>query len=207
MPRIFIGFLMILLMVLIMGCGAANVPVSEPEQVAPSINRADAACLGDENAPVQVVLFSDFECPFCKGAAIDLERAHKDYPDKIRICYRYFPLRYHSQALNAAKAAEAAHLQGKFWPIHDEFFKFNDQLNDEKIQETVRAAGVNEEQLERDRKDPRVVHHVQEDFNEGNNVGVRAVPTIFVNGKRLRDRSPESFFMAIEKELKKQRAK
>ena len=130
------------------------------------------------------------------------------FPDKVRVVFKNYPLvQSHKFAVKAALTAQAAHLQGKFWPVHDEFLKFNDQLNDEKIQETVRAAGVNEEQLERDRKDPQVVHHVQEDFNEGNSVGVRGVPTIFVNGKRLRDRSPEAFFMAIEKELKKQRAK
>jgi protein-disulfide isomerase len=136
-----------------------------------------------------------------------LEQVLEQYPDTVKVVFKNYPLSSHKFAARAALTAHAAHLQGKFWAIHDEFFKYNDQLNDEKIQETVRAAGVNEEQLERDRKDPRVVHHVQEDFNEGNNVGVRGVPTIFVNGKRLRDRSPEAFFMAIEKELKKQRAK
>ena len=136
-----------------------------------------------------------------------LEQVLEQYPDKVKVVFKNYPLSSHKFAARAALTAHAAHLQGKFWPVHDEFLKFNDQLNDEKIQETVRAAGVNEEQLERDRKDPRVVHHVQEDFNEGNNVGVRGVPTLFVNGKRLRDRSPEAFFMAIEKELKKQRAK
>jgi protein-disulfide isomerase len=136
-----------------------------------------------------------------------LEQVLEQYPDKVKVVFKHYPLSSHKFAVRAALTAHAAHLQGKFWPVHDEFLKFNDQLTDEKIQETVRAAGVNEEQLERDRKDPRVVHHVQEDFNEGNIVGVRGVPTVFVNGKRLRDRSPDAFFMAIEKELKKQRAK
>ena len=131
----------------------------------------------------------------------------EQYPDKVRVVFKNYPLSSHKFAARAALTAHAAHLQGKFWPVHDEFFKFNEQLNDEKIQEIVRTAGVNEEQLERDRKDPRVVHHVQEDFNEGNNVGVRGVPTIFVNGKRLRDRSFESFAAAVEKELKKNPAK
>ena len=136
-----------------------------------------------------------------------LEQVLEQYPDKVKVVFKNYPLSSHKFAARAALTAQAAHLQGKFWPVHDEFFKFTEQLNDEKIQEIVRAAGVNEEQLDRDRKDPRVVHHVQDDFNEGNTIGMRGVPTIFVNGKRLRDRSPDSFFMAIEKELKKHRAK
>jgi predicted DsbA family dithiol-disulfide isomerase len=103
--------------------------------------------------------------------------------------------------------AYAAHLQGKFWSVHDEFFKFHDQLNDEKIQEIVRAAGLNEEQLERDRNSQRVVDHVQRDLDEAYRLGINSVPTVFVNGKRLRDRSFESVAAAIEKELKKNPAK
>ena len=185
MPRIFIGFLMILLMVLIMGCGAANVPVSEPEQVAPSINRADAACLGDENAPVQVVLFSDFECPFCKGAAIDLERAHKDYPDKIRICYRYFPLRYHSQALNAAKAAEAAHLQGKFWEMHDKLFANNTELSDDIYLRLATEIGLDIDRFQKDMNSPQVADKVSADKLEGKELGVEGTPYVFMNYPRF----------------------
>jgi len=91
--------------------------------------------------------------------------------------------------------------------VHDEFFKIHDQLNDEKIQEIVRAAGLNEEQLERDRNSQRVVDHVQKDLDEAYRLGISSVPTVFVNGKRMRDRSFESFATAIEKELKKIPAK
>jgi protein-disulfide isomerase len=136
-----------------------------------------------------------------------LEQVLDQYPDQVKLVFKNYPISNHKFAAKAALTAQAAHLQGKFWQVHDGFFKFNEQLNDEKIQEIVRAAGVNEEQLERDRNGPQVNHHVQEDFNEGNRIGVRGVPTVFVNGKRLRDRSPESFIMAIEKELKKHRAK
>jgi protein-disulfide isomerase len=136
-----------------------------------------------------------------------LEQVLEQYPDKVKVVFKNYPLSSHKFAAKAALTAQAAHLQDKFWPVHDEFFKLNEQLNDEKIQEIVRAAGVNEEQLDRDRKGPRVGRHVQEDYNEGNRIGVRALPTIFVNGKRLRDRSFESLAAAVEKELKKNPAK
>jgi protein-disulfide isomerase len=130
------------------------------------------------------------------------------FPDKVRIVFKHYPLNSHKFALKAALAAQAAHLQGRFWPLHDELFKLHDQLNDEKIQEAIRAAGLNENQLERDRKSDRVMKHVQEDYNEAARIGVRGVPTVFINGKRLRgDRSFESFAAAIEKESKKRSAK
>jgi protein-disulfide isomerase len=130
------------------------------------------------------------------------------FPDKVRVVFKNYPLvKSHKFAGKAALTAHAAHLQGKFWSVHDEFFKIHDQLNDEKIQAIVRAAGLNEEQLDRDRNSPRVVEHVQKDVDEAYRLGVNSVPAVFVNGKRLRDRSFESFAAAVAKELKKNPAK
>jgi protein-disulfide isomerase len=126
------------------------------------------------------------------------------FPDKVKIAFKNYPLlKSHKYSGKAAVTALAAHLQGKFWKVHDEFFKVHDQLNEEKIQEIVRAAGLNEEQLERDRSSQRVVERVQRDLDEAYRLGVNSVPTVFVNGKRLRDRSFESIAAAVEKELKK----
>ena len=133
-----------------------------------------------------------------------LEQVLETFPDKVKVVFKNYPLlKSHKFAGKAALTAYAAHLQGKFWPVHDEFFKFYEQLSDEKIQEIVRALGLNEEQLEKDRNSPRVVDQVQKDLDEAYRIGVNSVPTVFVNGKRLRDRSFESFAAAIEKELKK----
>ncbi|MBI5581794.1 MAG: thioredoxin domain-containing protein [Deltaproteobacteria bacterium] len=130
------------------------------------------------------------------------------FADKVRVVFKNYPLvKSHKFAGKAALTAQAAHLQGKFWVVHDEFFRLHDQLNDEKIQEIVHAAGLNEEQLERDRNSPRVMDHVQKDLEEAYRLGVNSVPTVFVNGKRLRDRSFESLAAAVEKELKKNPAK
>ena len=130
------------------------------------------------------------------------------FPDKVRVVFKNYPLlKNHKFAGKAALTAYAAHLQGKFWSVHDALFKVHDQLNDEKIQEIVRAAGLNEEQLEKDRNSQRAVDHVQKDIDEAYRLGVNSVPTVFVNGRRLRDRSFESFAAAIEKELKKPPAK
>jgi protein-disulfide isomerase len=127
----------------------------------------------------------------------------ESFPDKAKIVFKHYPLGSHRFAARAALTAQAAHLQGKFWGLHDELFKHNDQLNEEKIQEAVRSQGINAEQLDRDLRNPRVAGHVQADVNEAVRIGVRGVPAVFVNGKRLRDRSYPAMAAAVEKELKK----
>ncbi len=127
----------------------------------------------------------------------------EQYPEKVKVVYKNYPLSSHKFSVKAALTAYAAHLQGKFWAIHDELFKNQEQLSDEKIDEIVRAAGLDIERLERDRRSLQASQHVQEDYNEAIRIGVRGVPAVFINGKRLRDRGFESFAAAIEKELKK----
>jgi protein-disulfide isomerase len=80
-------------------------------------------------------------------------------------------------------------------------------LNDDKIQNAIRSAGLNLEQIERERNSQSVISYIQKDLNEAIRIGVNSVPTVFVNGKRLRDRSFESIAAAVEKELKKNPAK
>jgi protein-disulfide isomerase len=125
------------------------------------------------------------------------------FPEKIKIVFKHYPLGNHPLAAKAAFAAQAAHLQGRFWQIHNELFKHNGQLSEAKLQEAVRAPGINAEQLDRDLKNPAVTTHVQADVNEAVRIGVRGVPAVYVNGKRLRDRSQESLAAAVQKELAK----
>lgn len=129
------------------------------------------------------------------------------FPGRAKVVFKHYPLGSHRFAVKAALTAQAAHLQGRFWELHDELFKHNDQLTDEKIQAAVRALGINTEQLDRDLKNPLVTGHVQRDVNEAVRIGVRGVPAVYINGKRLRDRSYESMAAAVEKELKKHSAK
>jgi protein-disulfide isomerase len=128
----------------------------------------------------------------------------ESFPNQVKIVFKHYPLGSHKLAVKASLTAQAAHLQGKFWGLHDELFKYSDQLTDEKIQEAVRSQGINAEQLDRDLRNPRVTAQVQEDINEAIRIGVRGVPTVFVNGKRLRDRSYEAMAAAVAKELRKQ---
>jgi protein-disulfide isomerase len=136
-----------------------------------------------------------------------LEQVLDHFPEKVKLVFKNYPISSHKFAVKAALTAQAAHLQGKFWQAHDALFQWHDQLNDEKIPEVVRSLGVDEEKLDKDRKSQPVTAYVQEDYNEANRIGVRGVPTIFINGKRLRERSFESIAAAVEKELRKKPAK
>ena len=105
--------------------------------------------------------------------------------------------------MKAAVAALAAESQGKFWEFHDLLFKNYNKLNDQKIQDIALVVGLNQEEYEKKKKDPAIERKVRQDLSEGRQAGVRGTPTIFINGRRLKDRSLKGFQAAIDKELQK----
>ena len=117
--------------------------------------------------------------------------------------HKNFPIRSHQFALKAAIAALAAGRQGKFWEFHDELYKNYNKLNDQKIDEIAKQLQLNETEFNENQKDPQLVDLIRQDYEEGIRLGIRGVPTVFVNGKKMRDRSPESLEAAIEQELAK----
>jgi protein-disulfide isomerase len=125
------------------------------------------------------------------------------YPKTVKLAIKNFPLRNHKFAYQAAVAALAANRQGKFWEFHDELYKNYNRLNEEKIREIAQEVGLDVAKLDQDMKDPELGALVRSDLMEGANAGVRGIPTIFINGRLLRDRSFEGFQAAIEKELAK----
>ncbi len=132
-----------------------------------------------------------------------LEQVLEKYPKDVKVAFKNFPLQNHRFARKAAVAAHAAESQGKFWEFHDLLFKNYNQLNDQKINEIALALGLNQEEFEKKRKDPAIERRIRQDLSEGRRAGVRGTPTVFINGKRLRDRSLKGFQAAIDKELEK----
>ena len=124
-------------------------------------------------------------------------------PDKVKLVFKNFPLRNHKFAMEAAIAALAAEKQGKFWEFHDLLFKDYNRLNVQKVKEIAQQLKLDMEKFEKDRKDPGIRPLINRDLAEGNRAGVRGTPTIFINGRLLRDRSPAGFQELIEKALKK----
>jgi protein-disulfide isomerase len=123
------------------------------------------------------------------------------YPKVVKLAIKNFPLPNHKFARQAAVAALAADRQGKFWEFHDELYKNYSRLSEEKIQEIAQQLGLDTAKLDQDMKAPEINAIVENDLREGKNAGVRGIPTIFINGRLLRDRSLAGFQAAIEKEL------
>ncbi len=132
-----------------------------------------------------------------------LEQVLEKYPDDVKIVFKNFPLRNHKFALKAATAALAAKSQGKFWEFHDLLFKNYNKLNDQKIHEIALELGLDQTEFEKKMKDPRIKAMIRQDLRDGAQAGVRATPTVFINGRRLKNRTLQGFQAAVDKELQK----
>jgi protein-disulfide isomerase len=128
------------------------------------------------------------------------------YPKDVKLVFKNFPLKNNKFARQAAIAAHAADKQGKFWEFHDLLFKNYNRLNAQKVQEIARELNLNTDKFEKDQKDPQILAIINRDVSEGNRVGVKGTPAVFINGRLLRNRSLAGFQALIEKELKKVRS-
>ena len=125
------------------------------------------------------------------------------YPQKVKEVYLNFPVRSHKYAETAARAALAADKQGKFWEFHDKLFQNYNRLNDAKVREIAKELNLNMEQFEKDWQSEETLTKVRSDIDQGSRIGVRGVPTVFINGRKLKQRSLEGFSEIIDKELEK----
>ena len=155
---------------------------------------------GPDNAPVTLTVFSDFQCPYCSRLVPFVDEVLAKNPDKVRIVFKQFPLRMHNFALPAALASLAARDQGKFWPMHDLLFANSSQLSDEKIRSFAQQVGLDLARFDKDRNDKRLREEVQRDMELGQKAGVQGTPSVFINGKLLRDRTLPGVQAIIDRE-------
>lgn len=132
-----------------------------------------------------------------------IEQVLEKNPNQVKLVFKNFPLRNHKFAMPAAIAALAAEKQGKFWEFHDLLFENYNRLNEEKIKEIAQRLNLDMEKFEKDQKDPQIRAMINRDLAEGNQAGVRGTPTVFINGRLLRNRSMAGFQELIEKALEK----
>ena len=132
-----------------------------------------------------------------------LEQVLEKNPNQVKLVFKNFPIRNHKFAMPAAIAALAAEKQGKFWEFHDLLFKDYNRLNEQKVKEIAQKLKLDMDKFDKDRKDPRIRAMINQDVSEGNRAGVRGTPTVFINGRLLRNRSPAGFQELIEKALQK----
>jgi protein-disulfide isomerase len=127
------------------------------------------------------------------------------YPKEVKLVFKNFPLSKHKFARKAATAALAAKAQGRFWEFHDELFENHRNLNDAKIQEIAKELRLDLERFKKGMKDPAIQKLIIRDVKNGREAGVRSIPTVFINGKLLRNRRLQGFQRMIDAELKRSR--
>jgi protein-disulfide isomerase len=123
------------------------------------------------------------------------------YPGKVRLVVKDFPLRNHRFSRPAAQAALAAGLQNRFWEYHDSLLKNMRNLSEELFISTAKDLGLDLAKFEKDRKSPYAARMINRDLAEGGRIGVRGTPSVFVNGKKVKQRSLEAISSLIEGEL------
>jgi len=155
---------------------------------------------GAENAPVTLVLFSDFECPWCGKLEPTLAELLAKNPDKLRIVFKHLPLPMHQQAEPAALAAIAAQKQGKFWEMHDALFQTTD-WTPTVIDETAQRVGLNMAQYKADVASQEVQMQLAKDKADAQAADVVATPSMCVNGRPARDRSLPTLQKMVDEAL------
>jgi len=167
------------------------------------INVAGAPFKGAADAPVTIVLFTDFQCPYCARIVPVLNDVLEKNKGKAKLVFKNFPLNMHQFARKAAAAALAAGKQGKFWEYHDRLFQNYNRLNDQVVQEQAQHLGLDMQKFEKDMNDPQIAQTIDQDVQDGKKAEVRGTPAIYVNGVLLQNTNPEGFQAAIDKELEK----
>ena len=136
-----------------------------------------------------------------------LEQLLEKYPADVRVVFKNFPIRSHKFAIKAAMAALAAGRQDKFWKFHDKLFENYNRLNNSKIQEISTELGLDQTKFNEDQKSPVEAARIRKDYEEGIRLGVRGTPTVFINGKRLKNRSMQNMEAMVQQEMKAGEAK
>lgn len=173
------------------------------------INVNDSPFKGPKEAPVVIAVFSEFQCVYCRQVALMLDQVLAKNPDTVKIVFKHFPIQRHTFAAKAAAASMAAGTYGKFWEYHDRLYAKDvfGKLSDQKLLDVAVELGIDAKSFAKKMKDPKITAQVSRDSREGQVAGVRGTPTIFVNGRLLKNRSLEGFQEKIDQELAAARSK
>lgn len=173
-----------------------------PEPPVFSITTADQPSKGNAAAPVTIVAFTDYQCPGCAETHLTLERLVKEYGAKVRLVARDFPLVQHTQAFKAAEAAEAAREQGKYWEYVEILLRNQSALEVAKLKDYASEVHLDRERFDQALASGKFADTVQRDIQDGLKLGVDSTPTVFINGRRVADKSYDALKAIIEGVLK-----
>lgn len=156
-----------------------KIPVSENDHIQ-----------GDKNAPIELVEYGDYECPYCGEAYPLIKEIQKKLGKELKFVFRNFPLtNMHKDAKIAAIASEAAGAQGKFWEMHDIMFENQRHLKESDLIKYAEKIGLDVEKFKKDLKDPQLIEKVDSDFEGGIRSGVNKTPSFYVNGEKKEELS------------------
>ena len=166
---------------------------------------ADDAAAGPASAPVTIIEFSDFQCPFCQRVMPTLKQVREKYGDKVRVVWKDFPLTsIHPQAFKAAEAGNCAREQGKFWEYHDRLFTNQQALQPEFLKKYAADAGLDAPKFNACLDTAKYSDRVQEQMGIGTGLGVASTPSLFINGRLIAGAQPfETFVSIIDEELER----
>jgi len=183
---------------------AASVEVflKAPESPVFSISTSDQPSLGDANAAVTIVAFTDYQCPSCASIHPSLERLVKENAGKVRLVTRDFPLSQHPEAFKAAEAAEAAREQGKYWEYIHVLLQNQSMLGVEKLKSFAVELGLDRARFDAALDSGKFAEVVQRDVDDGMKLGLKGTPSLFINGRRVTAKSYEELKASVEAALK-----
>jgi protein-disulfide isomerase len=181
---------------------AIQIFLAAPESPVFSISTADQPSMGNERAPVTIVEFTDYQCPSCAAAQPTLERLVQEYGDQVRLVARDFPLSQHADALKAAEAAEAARDQGKYWQYVAILMRNQTALSTAKLKEYASELSLDRARFDQALESGKFAAQIQSDIEEGTRLGIDGTPTVFINGRKISDKSYETLRAGIESALK-----
>jgi len=166
-------------------------------------NTAKRPVIGPADAKVEIVLFSDFTCPYCKMISKTLEEVRKEYPDDVKIVYMGFPLHSHKFSFESHLASYEAHLQGKFWEMHDKIFASKSRISLELLRQWAEELGMDMEKYDAAMKEEKHKKILIDNVSEGNKANVSATPTTFINGKWQQGNQKDAIIKSVKAILEK----
>lgn len=169
-----------------------------------TVRTEGAPSKGPAGAPVTIVEFSDFQCPYCARAVPTLKQIEDTYKDTVRIVWKHLPLAIHKDAVGAALAAQAANKQGKFWELHDMMFADQKKLGPDDLKQYGKSLQLDMARFEADQVNVDEKKRIDADVAEARALGITGTPGFFINGRFISGAQPfENFAKIIDDELAK----
>jgi protein-disulfide isomerase len=180
----------------------------EQDKTVYKVSAGSSQAKGAKNPTLDVIIFSDFQCPFCGRVEPTLKQMEKEYAGKVRFTWKNYPLPFHNNAMPAAEAAMAAGAQGKFWEMHDKLFANQQSLDRPSLEKYAQELGLDMAKFKADLDSNKYKSTIEAETKEGSAVGVQGTPAVFINGRKIAGAYPWDTFKKIaDEELAKKGGK